>query len=1096
MYELCLSYQAYNEIISKNKDEQNNIIDTMDKLREGLWKGGTRVKKLHSLNRKKCIYEARNDGARRMLFSVHPKKQRDNKDKAIIYVHCISLAHDDVIRTAKNILNEDYDDERYYIEKECRESLNDIIDKEKFYPEQYQVYLYLEKAKFNILKEEDLIRFFNKNHHSKDEILEFEIKLKEEQKEILEKPLPLLISGTAGSGKTTLLLHKLLTNSFEHKLYITSSDQLCKEAKLQFEKLVRGRDEEKEYLENTDFLTFKEFLENYKTDKLQTIISKEGFIAKYKKYARTNGMIEKFPPLMIWEEIRGVWKGYRGQSGNKMTFNEYSSISEKAAPNFKGCRKEAYKIYEWYESLLKEEYLVDELDLIKVYINSNKSINKKYFITACDEVQDITTVHLLLLFSLSGYNSGKLILAGDDNQIVNHSGFRWENIKDTFYKYLNCPKPQLYELNVNYRSDGFIVNLANSINEFQDGFLEKRYVSKPENSLFCGDMPKLIINLSEEAMLDNICNLNSGQAVLVKNSNEEEKLRGYFKNKFGKVPLIFTIEESKGLEFSSVILWKLTFDENKEWEKLLRKKEYGREMNNREKKFIRYEASMIYVAVTRAMKNCIIYDSGEILEFWNTNGIKNKIEVMNKIDSIYYILNEPQNDFQWFEQGKVLLSKKKYIQAIECFERIVDKNILEEASKLKKECIALSEIENGDLEAAARLYIQLNKIEEAAKCYDDAAMYMEAANLYGSQLYGRKDMKKKYFYEAKYYDSIKDWHKSACICSADEKHYEAAIRFEKSQETNDLKRAAHIYETILENYDKAIQCYELAGELKKAERCKNKKCSENRVTFTDPTLENDVRGALNKIDNLKYSNSNDNIYTWDVELIRSLPLYSNNIKSLKGVEKLKNLEDFAVVCNTIKDFGPLASLINLTNVFIDGNVIEDMSVIYKLKNLKELLIQQSKVKEINGIEKLQNLETLCLASNEIEDISPITKLTKLKCLLIDGNRIKDLNGLDKLQNLETLSIGSNEIRDISPIGKLTKLKSLSINNNKIKDISVLKNLTSLGTLSLNNNMIFNVRPLVNLNNLRVLYLDGNRIEDYTSLKNLKLTRTDVNLGSK
>lgn len=1096
MYELCLSHQAKNQIMSKNQAEQNNIIDTMEKLRKGLWNGGTRVKKLHSVNRKKCIYEARNDGARRMLFSVHPKKQRENKDKALIYVHCISLAHDDVIRSAGNILNEDYNDERYYVEKECNESLDDIIDNEKFYPEQYQVYSYLDKAKFNILKEEDLIRFFNRSHDSKDEILEFQIKLSEEQEEILKKALPLLIAGTAGSGKTTLLLNKLLINPLEPKLYITSSNQLCNEVKVQFQRLVKGLDEEEEYLKNTDFLTFNEFLENYKPDKLQTIINKERFIAKYKKYARSNGMIEKFPPLMIWEEIRGVWKSYIEQSGNKMTLKEYEDITEKADPNFKkDSRKEAYKIYEWYENLLEEEYLLDELDLIKSYIISEKNINKKYSIVACDEVQDITVVHLLLLFLFAGYNSGKLIIAGDDNQIVNHSGFRWQNVKDTFYRHLNCSKPKLYELNRNYRSDGFIVDLAKSINKFQDEFLEKKYAVVLEDSLYFGEKPKLIIKLNEEEMLNNIHNLSSTQAILVKYSDEEEKLRNYFKDKFGKVPLIFTIEESKGLEFNSVILWKLAFDENEEWEKLLRKKEKVKELNNKEKKFIRYESSMLYVAATRGMKNCIIYDGEEGLAIWNTNDIKSKVEVIEKIDSIYHIFNEPQNDLQWFEQGKVLLRKKKYSQAIECFARIADKNILDEASTLKKECIALCEIENGNSEVAATLYIELNRIEAAAECYDNAGLYMKAAALYGTQLYGKKDVKKKYFYEAKYYDSIKNWHKSACICAADKKYYEAAVRFEKSQETNDLRSAAYIYEMMLENYDKAIQCYEAVGELKKSERCKNKKyLKENRVTFADTALENDVRDALCKIDKLKYSNCNDNIYTWDVELILSLPLYSDNIKSLEGVQKLKNLEDFAVVSNTIKDFGPLASLTNLTNVFIDDNVIEDMSIIYKLKNLKELLIQQSEVKKINGIEKLQNLETLCLASNQIEDISPISKLTKLKCLLIDGNKIKNLNGIEKLQNLATLSIGSNEIKDISPIGKLTKLKSLSINNNKIKDISALKNLTGLGTLSINNNMISNITPLANLNNLRGLYLDGNRIEDYTSLKNLKLTRIDVDLG--
>ena len=62
-----------------------------------------------------------------------------------------------------------------------------------------------------------------------------------------------------------------------------------------------------------------------------------------------------------------------------------------------------------------------------------------------------------------------------------------------------------------------------------------------------------------------------------------------------------------------------------------------------------------------------------------------------------------------------------------------------------------------------------------------------------------------------------------------------------------------------------------------------------------------------------------------------------------------------------------------------------------LLNLEELFLDGNKISEISGIENLVNLHTLTISFNQIIKISGLGTLKNLKRLRIDGNRIpKDL----------------------------------------------------------------------------------------------------------
>lgn len=95
------------------------------------------------------------------------------------------------------------------------------------------------------------------------------------------------------------------------------------------------------------------------------------------------------------------------------------------------------------------------------------------------------------------------------------------------------------------------------------------------DSLPYGNKPELINCLNEDTVIDELKNLGPLKAILVNEKKDKQELKEKFMKKFNYSPLIFSIEESKGLEFDSVILWRLIsgdIDKLNKWKKVFRSK--------------------------------------------------------------------------------------------------------------------------------------------------------------------------------------------------------------------------------------------------------------------------------------------------------------------------------------------------------------------------------------------------------------------------------------------------------------------------------------------------------------------------------------------
>lgn len=273
--------------------------------------------------------------------------------------------------------------------------------------------------------------------------------------------------------------------------------------------------------------------------------------------------------------------------------------------------------------------------------------------------------------------------------------------------------------------------------------------------------------------------------------------------------------------------------------------------------------------------------------------------------------------------------------------------------------------------------------------------------------------------------------------------------------------------------------------------------SSNYVTFSDETVEQAVRAKLGKASGKISMDELQNIYRL------KLP---KGVKSLKDLNKLKNLEyldagqleikDITSIGNLTKlrvlylqrnlisDISALKKLTKLEVLSLNGNQIESISALSSLTNMRELFLRENKIIKITSLNKLKKLEVLEAGKNNIQNIDNLKTLINLKHLSLDNNKISNITGLKALTNLKYLDLSNNKITTIQALKNLSKLETLYLQRNSIGDISAISAFKKLKLLSMNGNKISDVKPLTKLTLLEKLYLKDNNITSIVSLKGL------------
>lgn len=229
--------------------------------------------------------------------------------------------------------------------------------------------------------------------------------------------------------------------------------------------------------------------------------------------------------------------------------------------------------------------------------------------------------------------------------------------------------------------------------------------------------------------------------------------------------------------------------------------------------------------------------------------------------------------------------------------------------------------------------------------------------------------------------------------------------------------------------------------------------------------------------------SNETFTRQEAEALMELDV-RNNVKTLKGIGNLSQLERLEIQGNDLTSLEGVESLYHLTSLSVPYNKIKSLEPLKNLTSLQYLTVELNQLKSLKGIENLTNLVSLNAAGNKISSLKPLANLTKLTTLSVYNNNLKSLNGIEKLTNLSTLEAGGNKLTSVKGIEKLINLITLDVGGNKLTSVNGIKRLKNLENLDISLNKI---KKLPNLKNFKKVTWSSLSL----NLRNNRLTEKEI-----
>ncbi len=811
---------------------KNSIWKCIDKLRQRNFDGGLRVKKLRGISKK--VWEARITKAIRLIFTYEKSINPDTREPQVyVAIQDICLDHDDVSRRAKARKRTPdaqwLDAEEIGVIGNLKTDCNNLSEDEQvavWEAEEEELQLpenANDELRGNIpwqVLESELE--WHQAIVEQDEDLPLRLSL--EESDMINYDGNLLLSGSAGTGKTTVGLYRLLKETLPpgKRLYVAYNPILVKQTKKQFERLVGLK------LANSQswfqFQTIRDLCwqispqiaENYHE-------SDEVNYQVFERLYCCNSDSKKYPPTLVWDEIRSIIKGsYLQTDVRSLSFKEYENLGKRRSSVIaQNERSNLYKIARWYQKYLTEKKRFDEIDLAREALKYLKQGKKEpYQMIVCDEVQDLTELQLHLLMQLISPN-GHLFFAGDLHQMISPSGFRWEDLHTQFYN--SNRKVTRRKLHFNFRSVGSLVRLANQLLILRARLLKTNI---NDSNQFCSNLDESaqsykstrLINAALENLEPSLKQLYSADAILVRTQEQKEKLRTQFNSS-----LVFTIEEAKGLEFDTVFLVEFFLPHQDLWQKAIKGIPALKE---REIPQLRLELNLLYVAITRARRILNVWEN-QLSPLWTQEEL---VDLVQQITSESVIKERFESTVEmWQKRGLYYLDTKHYRQALECFENSGD-------VKLQWQASAKLYLQEEKYNLAAEFFIKLENWQQAARLLEKEKQWSQAANCWSQagntnkqQLCEIYALEKRHKWEdaaqrweelQRLVDAWRCWLKSDNEPKKIETRKRIAKIFEKNEQWLNAgeqyrlakmpQKAAKLFEKI-EQWEKAANCWGQAG---------------------------------------------------------------------------------------------------------------------------------------------------------------------------------------------------------------------------------------------------------------------------------------------
>jgi DNA helicase-2/ATP-dependent DNA helicase PcrA len=830
VFSVLIHPNLYQLLRESTKPVRARVHKTLARLRDGLWGGGTRVKRLAGVQRP--VYEARTDAGDRLLFTVVHSANRLAPASLTPHVQVWDwVHHDQVSRKARRnpapeaeflemAVLEEFDitelpphPDASFNDVPCTEDsdklLHFLIPPAGLVPRTSEnlngaVRWYLLGPEM-LMSETEFQRVMDEGGS------ELELKLTREQYEVLRAPGPVLVAGSAGSGKTTIALHRL-AQGMQHStskrvIYLSYSRWLVEHAQGLYRDLhvaLGGKVTDPQ----PDFFTFEDFYRKLAPRETQPA-RPATFDIFVHQFRRSSTGLEA---SLVWEELRSILKGACLDLGKSMlTEAEYLDLGRKRAPLFVNERPEIFRIAKRYQEWLTAERRLDQIDLCRLAFRELRHGRvQQYDIVVCDETQDLTEleIHFVLCLQSSPNLSG-VFLAGDSQQIVNPSGFRWAEVRQAIPKVTRrhvSAAPQITRLRRNFRSVRPIVELANAVILLRRDMFGRSDEDEPEDAVAEGPVP-LLVTGADAAALENIAGFGPRCAVVVNDARERDTLR-----KSLETTRVFDVREAKGLEFDSVVLWKIAHSASATLDRAVRR---GPDIEKDAdlKHFLQH----LYVAVTRARRHLAIFEGPEAHSFWESARFRGRFE-LEPATTLSRVFRQTASPTQWATEGDYFFKRQRYRQAAECYRRAGSSDqeiranaMFNESHENWPEALRLWQ-SIGDLERQPALLERLGRLEEALAVCQNLGRDREARLIQIRLL----EKQNRWTEAAAHWEGMGDTENAAhCHQKAGNRTHALKLRATRAEQRSEWAEAARCWLELSE-FERAALCFRKARDPRNA----------------------------------------------------------------------------------------------------------------------------------------------------------------------------------------------------------------------------------------------------------------------------------------
>ena len=482
------------------------------------------------------------------------------------------------------------------------------------------------------------------------------------QQEAFALPPPFIVIGSAGSGKTVLTLEKM-KQAQGRVLYVTRSPYLVDSSRETY----YGLNYENEDQE-ISFLSYTEFLESIRVPETREIVLAE-FARWFSRHRQASGLKDAY---QLFEEFNGVITGSATDNAY-LGGRAYKALGIRQSIYARQDRGRVHGLFMKYLAHLGKSGRHDTNILSYEY---QSLVEPEWDFVVIDEVQDFTTVQMdLVLRSLK--DPRNFILCGDSNQIVHPNFFSWSGLKRHFHgrSDLDSPTDLIRVLTTNYRNSRQVTEMANRILRLKHARF--RSVDRESNHLVTSHAREegavlLLPDVSAVTReLDDKTHESARFAVIVLHPQQKAAARRRF-----RTPLVFSIQEAKGLEYDNVILYGFVSGDEGRFREIARgvnpqqvqsgdlKFARARDKGDKSLEIFKFHVNALYVAVTRAVANVYLVESAPRQRLFDLLGIapfKGNLRLRSQASSLS----------EWRREARKLERQGKDEQAAEIRTRIL-----------------------------------------------------------------------------------------------------------------------------------------------------------------------------------------------------------------------------------------------------------------------------------------------------------------------------------------------------------------------------------------------------------------------------------------